>query len=375
MRSRKASDVSSERRNWEKIFNGLVQMLRTQQTQLETLVKERKLLEDRITMQHEGWASDIRLCKDQISETRRALIFEEKKRMLEAKKADLVLSSKQREAYLTKWMLGNTEDELAYFKAWFGYHIFDQPLNKNDICKRRSEEPSKRNEDGRDSHFNSVKNTDEKRSKVLEGEVRRLKRECEKLALEKSSEVSALLAEKKFAWNQYNIMENNYRNKLNRKHSEVEKASEKIEILASSMEQLQSTNDKKNGIISRLETKVANMEAEASRLNGEISRLSVELELLKKSRSAQVTPVLNRCTEGTKTSCLGNKNSCRSRSNVIVKKESYAVSAPNPAKESEKGGRSLKRKGIEVSPFSEAPKLFSANFKVPKLKNTSSRRI
>ncbi|KAJ7966865.1 Cytomatrix protein-like protein [Quillaja saponaria] len=308
MLRRNYSDVSSERRNWENIFNGLVQMLRTQQTQLETLVKERKLLEDRILMQHEGWTSDIRLYKDQNSEVKRVLIFEDKKRTLEAKKVDLVMGSKQREAYLTKLILGNTEDELADFKAWFDYHIFDEPPDKDDHCQRTSEETNKRNERGRGSDITSINNTNEKRSKILEGEVRRLKREREKLSLEKSSELSALLAEKKFVWNQYNIMDNNYINKLNSKHSEVEKANEKIEILVSSLEQLQSSNDEKNDTISRLEGKVADMEADTNRLNEEISRLSVELELLRKSRSAQVTPVLNRCMEGTKT-CLGNKNS------------------------------------------------------------------
>lgn len=62
------SQASIERRNWGKIFNGLTQMLQTQQNQLETLVNERKLLEDRIKMQHERWIADIRLYEDHISQ-------------------------------------------------------------------------------------------------------------------------------------------------------------------------------------------------------------------------------------------------------------------------------------------------------------------
>lgn len=62
------SKASSDRENWQKIFNGLVEMLQTQQRQLETLAKERKLLEDRIRMQHERWVSDVRLLEDQISQ-------------------------------------------------------------------------------------------------------------------------------------------------------------------------------------------------------------------------------------------------------------------------------------------------------------------
>lgn len=62
------SKPSIERRNWGKIFNGLTQMLRTQQNQLETLVTERKLLEDRVKMQHERWVADIRLYEDHVSQ-------------------------------------------------------------------------------------------------------------------------------------------------------------------------------------------------------------------------------------------------------------------------------------------------------------------
>lgn len=60
--------ASSDRQNWHNIFNALVKMLRNQQTQLETLAKERKLLEDRFRMQHDNWVSDVRLLEDQISQ-------------------------------------------------------------------------------------------------------------------------------------------------------------------------------------------------------------------------------------------------------------------------------------------------------------------
>lgn len=62
------SKASIQRRNWGKIFNAVTQMLRTQQNQLETLVKERKLLEDRVRTQHERWVADIRLYEDHISQ-------------------------------------------------------------------------------------------------------------------------------------------------------------------------------------------------------------------------------------------------------------------------------------------------------------------
>lgn len=66
MVTKEVSEISADRQKWDKIFNGLVRMLKTQQTQLVTLVNDRKILEDRIKMQHERWVSDIRLCEDHI---------------------------------------------------------------------------------------------------------------------------------------------------------------------------------------------------------------------------------------------------------------------------------------------------------------------
>ena len=189
----------------------------------------------------------------------------------------------------------------------------------------------KRNTDSEKENKSTGKNTEQEKSSLkIKDELRRLKEECEKLALEKSSEVSALLAEKKFVWNQYNIMEKDYGDKLRAKQAEIEKANEKIRTLVSNVEQLQSENNKKDSTISHLVSKVANMEAETERLNQEISRLSVELESLRKSRKDQVTPILNRCTEGTKTSDPGTSKSGRKR-NVTVKKEISTPDAPAPA--------------------------------------------
>lgn len=59
------SHTSLERQKRDKI---LVKMLKSQQEQIETLVKEREILEDHLKMQHEKWVSDVRLYEDHISQ-------------------------------------------------------------------------------------------------------------------------------------------------------------------------------------------------------------------------------------------------------------------------------------------------------------------
>ncbi|KAM4129938.1 hypothetical protein ACJW30_01G062200 [Castanea mollissima] len=356
MVTKEVSEISADRQKWDKIFNGLVRMLKTQQAQLVTLVNDRKNLEDRIKMQHERWVSDIRLCEDHICQLKGDLVMQEKTHSLDVLKSNLVMSLKHREAFLEKLISEDADSELEDFKALLDYVSLKSP--KDLSLSNGSDMPG-----------------GERHSKKLEAEVRRLKYENKKLASEKSSEISALLAEKNFVWNQYKILENDYTSKLKSEHSEVEQANEKVKKLLASMEQLQSINDEKDETIARLKDKVNLMEADSNKLNEENLRLSKELELLKKSRSAPVTPMLNRCPAGARPSCLRDKNCSRDRSNVIVKKESSAAQAPGSAKDTEKGSRGLKRKGVYSAPISELPKLFSSNFKVPKLKRHANENI
>ncbi|KAE9591604.1 hypothetical protein Lal_00038908 [Lupinus albus] len=377
---------SSERRNWDNIFNLLVQMVRKQQNQLQSLATQHKFLEDRFKMQHEAWESDIRSHNTQISMMNGILIFEEKKRLVEALKSDMVMGYKHRDASVLKWILEETEDELADFKACFGClsskssNGEDQETVAKDSNKRKKvafkdSDKRKKGITGSESKSTWSDAEEEKCSKIMKDELRRLRAECEKLSLEKSSEVQAILAEKKFVWNQYNIMENDYTNKLRTKQAEIEKSSERIKILVSSMEQLQSENSKKDSTIAQLESKVADMEAAEKKLKEEILGLSVELGSLRKSRNNQGTPVLNRCMEGTKTSDSGVSKSSSRRRRISFKKEISTPDAPVPvpANLSEKRNKGLKRKESPAIPISETPKLFSSSFKVPKLK--SSLRI
>lgn len=59
---------SSEKQNWEHIFNAMVKILQEQQSQLETMAKERKMLADRIQTEHDKWAFNVRLLQDQIAQ-------------------------------------------------------------------------------------------------------------------------------------------------------------------------------------------------------------------------------------------------------------------------------------------------------------------
>lgn len=155
----------------------------------------------------------------------------------------------------------------------------------------------------------------------LESELRKLKSEKEKLTLDKEYEVSALLSEKKFVWNQYNKMEKDLKEQLSRKHAEIECANDKIQRLLASMEEMQSSSSKKDQMLLALENDVAKLKYEASQKDEEVSRLSKELEVLRKTRNNSSTPVLRQCTAASGSSRLKGRNSNMDGRTVTVKKE------------------------------------------------------
>ncbi|XVE94559.1 hypothetical protein REPUB_Repub02eG0019400 [Reevesia pubescens] len=363
MGAKTRSQVSSEREKWDRIFEGLVKMLKTQQQQLETLATERKIFEDRIKMQYERWVSDVRLYEDHISQMKNDLESKEMACVLEAAKVDLMVGLKHREAYLCKLKLEETVDELTDFRILFDI------LSKNpkDISQGDPKETKNGMSRRKDSGSKSVT------LRTLEGDIRRLKLEYENLASEKSSQVAALMDENKFAWNQFNVLESQCTNKLNSKDSELQKANRKIEALISNMEELRSSNAEKDEKIERLKSELSQKEADASRFHEEVSKMSREIELLRKSRSSSCTPVIKRCAAGGRTSVLGGKTGGRDGCNAVTKKESSDPRVPDLPKDNGKGSRSSKRKKDDEISISGTPKLFTSTFKVPRLKASSTK--
>ncbi|XP_065880245.1 uncharacterized protein [Euphorbia lathyris] len=336
------------------LFDGLVQLLKNRQQQLEFLLDERKILEDRIKTQQERWVSDVRLCTDQISQMKDFLMEKDMANSLLSAKSALMIGLKHREASLLKLKLEQTEDELTDFKAGFDY--------LSHILQKNSNETDKEKEEGTQSNLKSS-------ASRTGNEVKRLKLEYEKLSSEKNSEISALLKEKSFIWNQYSVLESDLTDKLKSKESEINLANNKIAKVLANAEQLQSCNDQKDEMIGSLRSKVAELEVDRDKLKEEICRLTQELKSKKESRNTDVTPVLRKHGDAeTKPLSRGAKSTLSKGRSITVKKEISSGKSALPFKDGEKGSRSLKRKVVEELSVLETPKLFSNSFKVPKLK-------
>ncbi|PKI45665.1 hypothetical protein CRG98_033981 [Punica granatum] len=334
-RRQDASPVSSDRQKWQKVFDPLVGMITKQQSQLHTLVRERSLLEDRIRTQQKRYDSDVAFLRERISQMKRAMAVQDMMRSLDAMKLELAVGLKQREALLRKMKLDEAELELADFKECL--NVLCPSANPRDDSERHTPETSRSKGSSQKSSGRSAKELDV-RDHLLEDEIKRLKQEYDVLVLDKNAEISALLTEKKFVWNQYKILETNLNDKLKSKEAEIRLANEKVSGL---------------------------LEALARKRGDELVRLAHELELLRRARCTSETPVLSRCTtSGSITSSLGNKKGTR----VSVNKPPSAAQGSDSTKNSERGGRGSKRKADEIDSSQVTPKLFSSSFKIPKLK-------
>ncbi|KAJ8538266.1 hypothetical protein K7X08_014806 [Anisodus acutangulus] len=252
----KQTKNASDRQKWNKVFNALVHMLTSQQTQLESLAKERMILEDRIKLQNNRWVYDINTFQDQIYEMKKDFTVQDMERVLAVAKSELVVGLKQRDVVMFKRKFEDADSELADFRELFDYlsHKFSEP---NDVPRAATDEKT------------------ETRKKVWEDE--------------------------NFIWNQFNKLEQDMAEQLRRKCTELEHANEKIQVFTRNIEELQSSNTNKDNTIAALRTQIAKLESDFVRKGEEISKLSTELELLKKSRSASITPVLRCFTAGSGT--------------------------------------------------------------------------
>lgn len=153
------------------------------------------------------------------------------------------------------------------------------------------------------------------RNKALHEEVRKLKNELERSKVDRSSEISALLAEKNFIWNQYKQMETSLTEKIRKERDEAKNANEKVQMLVSRADELQISNE-------RLKANIATVESESNKKNEEIAKLMKEIETLK-ARSGSASTSLRPCRAGSASSSgRGKKSSTTRASTIKVKKES-----------------------------------------------------
>ncbi|XP_020527454.1 filamin A-interacting protein 1-like isoform X2 [Amborella trichopoda] len=252
------------------LLKSLIRLLKVKQSQLEFFADERKLLEERLKVQHKLWVSEIHQFELQISQMERALTMANFGRAVDMAKMDHLITMKEKEAHLCKLKLEYAESDLED-------QLFCTNCLSEKTCDRQGHvSGTEKGEGGVNQGRSSSKKTDQSSNK-LQAELRKLSSECEKLNLKKNRDVSALLLERNFVWDQMKRMEEDYIGRLKGKEKELELANETTEKFGHNLEKLQSTLDEKDAIVIKLKSDLAESKAELDKLNKELSRLSHEL--------------------------------------------------------------------------------------------------
>ncbi|CAN8240086.1 unnamed protein product [Cochlearia groenlandica] len=218
----------SDRENWNRIFKNSVKIILLKEEQIQTLLKNQKVLEDAIKTQHKQWVSESENYKYHLNLMKNEIETLKLMSVVETAKSDLLFGLKERELFLCKSKLEHSQDELNEFKAWFEH--LNTLYNNEGRC-----------------NFG-----DEDDCKAMELKISKMKLEFEKLAYGKRCESSKVLGETAigFAWSQFKNIESGFTQKLMKKDKEIK--------------QLQKSNEEKDKIISKLKAKVDEIDGNAS---------------------------------------------------------------------------------------------------------------
>ncbi|GAB2228422.1 hypothetical protein Droror1_Dr00010260 [Drosera rotundifolia] len=343
---------SSDRTRWKLMFEGMVKMWQSQKSQIESLLDVRNQLMNRIQLQHERWAAYVRSLGDEISQMKRELSLVESERVLDATKAESMMGLKDTKALFYKHKLEAAEDDLTDLKS-----LIDE--------KKLLETPAVNGQSG-SANIGSAGKADNHRYQALKKEVEKLKCEYQELSARKDAEVSALLSEKGFVWNQYRIMESDLTSRLKSKNVEVDALNEKIMKFTSDIEQLQSANEEKDDKIAFLEAKLAKLEAETNKKIEVFSGIPQGGEQRRRgNKSASNTPLFKTAAESQNSTLA--INACSQTNRPTRAKKGIASTMPVETHDKEK--KSLKREAGDSITKAETRVLFSSSFKIPKLKN------
>ncbi|GER57026.1 cytomatrix family protein [Striga asiatica] len=298
---------SRPRAKWDEIFKALVKLSKN-------VGRERQFLEDRMKYLHE-------------------VIYKMKMdKKFEASRADFFLGLREKETFAYKhrygWFLSFFWNHLcftqfSYCQVWafetlteLGRH-YAENSGSGRLLRMISWKMDKQLLSEKLKKFFNM-------SEALKNEVRKLKSAIEKCKSDKNTEITALLAEKKFVWHQLKKTEDVLEKEIKRKDEEVKYANEKLRQIVNTAEELQLSHE-------NLRTTFARLEVESVR----------------------------RITQR-------KQNACKSAEGKFPRKQ-FVTKGSNSSSRS-----SSKRKAVGVITIQDSPKLFRSDFKVPKLKPSKS---
>ncbi|KAI5084557.1 hypothetical protein GOP47_0000726 [Adiantum capillus-veneris] len=275
--------------------------------QASILLEEKKLLEEKVKLQHDLWDLDKQQLEQALIRTKKEHESRNAIQSYQIAALHVSLGSYRQEALMFKLRLEGAVDEVEILSSRL--HVLNVQLQEKDaqFCEAHNKHLQREahlQQQQRLAAGKSISNSHQQASNMQylnelkrkhELEVENLKKEQCALSLKRKEEMSALLREKNFVWDQLKRMENDFTSRLDTKKQELKCAEEALQKLELRVDGLQKAHDEKTVEATVLRINVQAVEAELLKLREDLSHLkpsehgAINSDLVMKSAGPIVT--------------------------------------------------------------------------------------
>ncbi|KAH0456692.1 hypothetical protein IEQ34_014599 [Dendrobium chrysotoxum] len=270
--------LSTDKLIWRQVYRTMKEMLKSQRSQIETLINDREFLENNLNIQHEHWSSRARFLESCIAQMKEE---QAKTRLVEDAKMLVWVGFKESEARNYRMQLELAELDLEEFRSCVEVVNAEMEELKEKLKVFGASEV--KNTDYTIDHPGSSENFKGRNQLTtsLKKEIKKLKHAYRELSSRRDTEISALIAEKDFVWNQFRKMESDYIALCKSKRTEADHQSrEAADKLQDSVEKLQQAINNKDEIIVKLEAERSMLALDAKKHAEEVEHANNKMKML-----------------------------------------------------------------------------------------------
>ncbi|XP_057858926.2 uncharacterized protein LOC131067790 isoform X2 [Cryptomeria japonica] len=304
----------------EKLLEFALRNLETSKQEISFLKEEREILSRKVNMQQTLLDAEHQYFQQRLQTNELMHKERELTQAYEIAKTNLLCGADLKDALLLKLKLDSALDDLEELQTRYEFLMLElkeeqvkaKALNKGSLEKEKEIQTQRILE--LEQRTRALQESLCNMEKDHVTEIAKVKDECKRISSLRKNEVSALLREKDFVWNQLKRMEEDYGNHLKRKTEQLQDASENIEKLRIAMDELQKANNEKDVELTVMKVELGEKEREVQALKENVSKHSEPSKSLQESRPAEN---ISTKSKGRRMNVLSVQDACGVETNKV----------------------------------------------------------
>eukprot|EP00250_Pteridium_aquilinum_P024623 c29346_g1_i1 orf=112-1047(+) len=252
--------------------------------QARILLEEKALLKEKLRVQHDLWDLEKQRLEEALVQTKKEHEGKNVAQAYDIAALHVSLGSQQQEALCFKLRLEGAVDEVELLSSRLQILHVQLQEKEGQICEvherhlhreacLKQKLLAERPKDKTQQNVPNMRHLLDELKRKHELEVERLRNEQSALSLKRKQEVSALIREKNFVWDQLKRMEDDYLSRLDTKRQELKCAEETLQKLQMRVDELQQAHDEKTVEATVLRINVQSAEDELHKLWKDLAQL------------------------------------------------------------------------------------------------------